>query len=83
MGTVDCPCGRQLSDVQVPTPYLYRLVPDEKVDAIIDGLVDDRDDSIVTWSERVFECPACFRLLRFAKTPGGREARLHVYRLEK
>ncbi len=73
MGTVYCVCGKFFGDAEIPSPYLFTLIPDVAIERLAESLdsayksAQDKEAAIpfliATHGVTVYMCPHCSRLL--------------------
>ena len=75
MGTIHCPGGHTFSDGEVPSPYGYTLISEEKLDMAVDTIVervaaggdigDNVDAFVRDYGQKAYICPKCGRIIAF------------------
>jgi predicted RNA-binding Zn-ribbon protein involved in translation (DUF1610 family) len=81
LANIRCPCGEVFSDAEVPSPHLFHLIPNEKVEGLVREIreIEKKGEDVearigfvlMSTGRDVYKCPKCGRLLVFEG--GGRE----------
>ena len=75
MATIHCPCGNTFGDGEIPSSYLFAMIPDTALEELVEGhlasackgdaVADEMYSSIQSVSIPAYRCPHCGRMLLF------------------